>query len=142
MLHDKAKSKAKTPSQKLAQLTQKDVNKVTMPRAPRRGELIKGAWPNAIPPNEAVLRAYHESFRELRNKPMEVVSETAKPSGPPKGYHRVYFPGEENQPPLPPLPSTSVPPSSPPSLPSQTERPNLAGEPTSQPEASVETERA
>ncbi|KAG5294115.1 sentrin/SUMO-specific protease [Histoplasma capsulatum G186AR] len=135
-LHDKAKLKAKTPSQKLTQLTQKGVNKVAMPRAPRRGELIKGAWPNAIPPNEAVLRAYHESFRELRNKPMEAVSETAKPSGPPKGYHGVYFPGEENQPPLPPLPSTSVPPSSPPSPPSQ----NLAGEPTSQPEASVETE--
>ncbi|EEH04617.1 predicted protein [Histoplasma capsulatum G186AR] len=55
MLHDKAKSKAKTPSE-------------------ARSTYSKGS----------VLQAYHESFQELRNKPMEVHLLRLKEPEPPK----------------------------------------------------------
>ncbi|EQL36072.1 hypothetical protein BDFG_02332 [Blastomyces dermatitidis ATCC 26199] len=121
-LSDKAKSKTRT-SRKLAQLSQEDVNKAALPRAPRRGELIKGAWPNAIPPSAAALRAYHESFAKLRSRPIEEMS-------------GIDIPEPENWPPRPQLPPTTTPPSSPP----PTELPPPAEEITCQPEASVEAE--
>ncbi|KLJ05331.1 hypothetical protein EMPG_11178 [Blastomyces silverae] len=120
-LSDKAKSKTKT-SRKLAQLSQEDVNKAALPRAPRRGELIKGAWPNAIPPSEAALRAYHESFAKLRSRPIEEMS-------------GMPVPEPENWPPRPQLAPTT-----PPSSPPPTELPLPAEELTCQSEASVETE--
>ncbi|PGH34268.1 hypothetical protein GX50_02945 [[Emmonsia] crescens] len=136
-LSNKAKLKTKAPSRTfLAQLTKEDVNKLPLSRAPRRGELIKGAWPNAIPRSEAALRAFHESFRELRNtKPIVGVSETAKPPAPLRVDHGVYFPGPENQPPLPPLPATTIAPSTS----SPTELPPLE-ESITQPDEPVESE--
>ncbi|OJD13017.1 hypothetical protein AJ78_06470 [Emergomyces pasteurianus Ep9510] len=137
-MSNKSKLKTKTSTRVLAQLSTEDVNQLSLSRAPRRGELIKGAWPNAIPPSKAALRAFHESFRDLRNKKPAVgesegvaeKSQIAKPSVPPRGYGGIYFPGPENQPPLPPLPAATVTPSTPP----QTELPLPAEEPVDETE--------
>ncbi|OJD28447.1 hypothetical protein ACJ73_00134 [Blastomyces percursus] len=120
-LCDRAKSKVKT-SRKFAQLSQEDVNKVALPRAPRRGELIKGAWPNAIPRSAAALRAYHESFAKLRSRPIEEMS-------------GMYVPEPENW-----APRSQPPPATPRSPRLPTEFLPSAEELTCQPEASVEAE--
>ncbi|EEH47279.2 SUMO protease ULP1 [Paracoccidioides brasiliensis Pb18] len=39
-------------------------NKNPVPRPLRKGVFVPGAWPNAVPRNEAVLRAFHESYRK------------------------------------------------------------------------------
>ncbi|OAX80570.1 hypothetical protein ACJ72_05096 [Emergomyces africanus] len=135
--NDKLKAKAST--QMLAQLSKEDLNKLSRLRVPRRGELIKGSWPNAIPPSEVALRAFHESFRDLRNKkPTIAESEEAAekpqaakpPPTSPRGYRGIYFPGPENQPPLPPLAAATVAPLTPPltELPLATEKPVEAEE--------------
>ncbi|PGG96034.1 hypothetical protein GX51_08020 [Blastomyces parvus] len=115
--NEKPKSKTKA-CRTLAQLSQEDVNKSAPPRAPKRGELVKGAWPNAIPRSAAALRAYHESFAKLRSRPIDEVS-------------GMYVPERENWPPL-----SQVPPTTPPSSPPPTALTSPAEEPTCRPEES------
>ncbi|KGQ01527.1 hypothetical protein PAAG_11764 [Paracoccidioides lutzii Pb01] len=113
-------------------------NKNPVPRPLRKGVFVPGAWPNAVPRNEAVLRAFHESYRKYtfaetghlvdKLSPEEEAAELAKCQAMcDRGAQRAKSvklpsPEPEEELPLPPLPQlpavpealTTLPPLTPP----------------------------